>query len=275
MMGFTEATLPETWQWEMKGVGNKVLSVRPIVRQEPTFVHSVHSQPEQSSPGDVCLEVCSVFERLVEGDFHVLVLDLCTQEGFKPVHEKTIKGMRIFVFQSTKRNPLEEIAFELLGLLERIQNERPSMLIIGWFSPPCTGGSPCQFLKQEDIVPRFVRYWDEFVALLEQGRGILAKCDVACVELSRACRYWKSENVETLITELCPYKVFIDRCHFMSAKQNNAKHTYRVQSSHPIQCFRCKCQRDHVPLSSRNLHSEGLYPTNMSRAVLQSILDFF
>ena len=159
--------------------------------------------------------------------------------------------MRIFVFQSTKRNPLEEIAFELLGLLERIRNEIPSLLIIGWFSPP------------------------EFVALLEQGRGILAKCDVACVELSRVCRFWKSENVETLITELCPYKVFIDRCHFMSAKQNNAKHTYRVQSSHPIQCFRCKCQRDHVPLSSRNLHSEGLYPTNMSRAVLQSILDFF
>ena len=197
----------------MKGIGNKVLSV------QPTFVHSAHSQPKLNSSGDMCLDARSVFERLVEGDFHVLVLDLCAQGVFKPAHGKTLKG------------PLEEFFFELLGLLERIRNA-----IVGWFSPPCTGGSPVQFLKQEDIVPRFVRYWDEFVALLEQGRGILAKCDVACIELSRACRYWKSENVEALVTELCPYKVFIDRCHSMSAKQNNAKHTYRcaVIPSDPV-----------------------------------------
>ena len=73
MMGFIEATLSETWQWEMKGIGNKVLSV------QPTFVHSAHSQPKLNSSGDMCLDARSVFERLVERDFHVLVLDLCAQ----------------------------------------------------------------------------------------------------------------------------------------------------------------------------------------------------
>ena len=30
----------------------------------------------------MCLEARSVFERLAEGDFHVLALDLCAQEGY-------------------------------------------------------------------------------------------------------------------------------------------------------------------------------------------------
>ena len=83
MMGFIEATLPQTRQWEMKGIGDKVLSVRPIVLQEPTFVHFVHSQLEHSSSGDMCLGACSVFERLVEGNFHVLVLDLSAKREFQ------------------------------------------------------------------------------------------------------------------------------------------------------------------------------------------------
>lgn len=203
-----------------------------------------------------------------------MLFDLCTHVGFKPLHGRLINDQRIFVFQSTKRNPLEQAFRNVLRLIRLVRRQSPDIWIVGWLSPPCTGGSPAQYLKQENLKQRLVYHWDIFVSLLEVGAKVLAECDVSCLELSKACRYWGSDEVKDLCRSLCPYEAKIDRCAFSNPQQIQAKHTYRIQASVPIRSAYCRCNQSHLPFNSRTLHNEGVYPSEMVASIMRDILQF-
>ena len=261
LMGFVEVTAPEGWQDCCKEVGSK--GTKPD--QTAPFIETAFSTFDN---------VGSLVESIVQGGFNVLLFDLCTHVGFKPLHGRLINDQRIFVFQSTKRNPLEQAFRNVLRLIRLVRRQSPDLWIVGWLSPPCTGGSPAQYLKQENLKQRLVYHWDIFVSLLEVGAKVLAECDVSCLELSKACRYWGSDEVKDLCRSLCPYEAKIDRCAFSNPQQIQAKHTYRIQASVPMRSAYCRCNQSHLPFNSRTLHNEGVYPSEMVASIMRDILQF-
>lgn len=57
-----------------------------------------------------------------------MLFDLCTHVGFKPLHGRLINDQRIFVFQSTKRNPLEQAFRNVLRLIRLVRKAIPGHL---------------------------------------------------------------------------------------------------------------------------------------------------
>lgn len=213
--------------------------------------------------------------RLLQAGHRTLVIiELCTSagSGFAPVHGRIIQGFSIFVVQCTREHDLARSTNVLISGIERLRKQ--GCIIYTHFSPPCTGGSPMQFLQRDKINERLERYWQDFTRLLRSADRVFRESHTCSLELSRSCRYWKTKEVYKFLTkhnlQVCAY---FHRCSYQDIEQNQpvAKHTYRIQFQEPVTARRyCKCNQ-HKPLSSQDLEMEGQYPKAMILEITNQI----
>ena len=164
---------------------------------------------------------CQVVESFMANSCHVLVVELCTEVGFAPAHLKRVGPWKIFVLQSRIDHfPLRtEGSVEFfLETCRLIRETCPGCIVLGWLSPPCTGGSPVQWLKREGIEHRLQAYWKEFLEFLLDAGPILKVCDLRFVELSLYCSYWSTHEMQCFVADHAVYMSKIDRCLFLHGR---------------------------------------------------------
>ena len=195
----------------------------------------------------------------------LIIVELCTHSGsgFVPVHGRSIHE---FWVRSS------EI---LINGIEKLENR--GCRIYTHFSPPCTGGSPMQYLQKNKIDERLAKYWKDFVKLLRSADRIFRESHTCSLELSRACRYWRTIEMHKFLArhnlQVCTY---FHRCSYQERQtQPLAKHTYRFQFQEPIIAGRyCQCNQ-HKPLSNQDLEQEGHYPKAMVLEITCQIARLF
>ena len=255
-IGILASTEPESWQFATLMPGPK----RRF--DQPSFACSLK-------------HVDGIVTEMVAWQTNVLILDLCSEEGFKHLHGKTIDQKTCYVVQSTQhRYSLPGAVSFFQRLIHAARKQLPELHVLGWFSPPCTGGSPMQHLCPTNKDERIENLWQEFVVFLKAGREILKLCDLRGMELSLYCSFWRRHDVMQFVSDLCPYTSRHDRCRFESQKLSQARHSYRCQTSCPVTPTRCKCQKPHMALNSQSLHEYGWYPRGLTKHLIREFIRY-
>ena len=265
-LGFREITPPEDWQ-------SNSSRKKPIFEKpKPVKVFLLEKLNQKVVDLEVSFQEC--IRLLQAGHRTLVIIELCTSagSGFAPVHGRIIQGFSIFVVQCTREHDLARSTNVLIRGIERLR--RQGCIIYTHFSPPCTGGSPMQFLQRDKLDERLERYWQDFTRLLKSADRVFRESHTCSLELSRSCRYWKTKEVYKFLTkhnlQVCAY---FHRCSYQDTEQNQpvAKHTYRIQFQEPVIARRyCKCNQ-HKPLSSQDLEMEGQYPKAMILEITNQI----
>jgi hypothetical protein len=253
-IGIVESAEPESWQFATWMPGPK--------NQSNQFASSFKHVDE-------------IVSDMMTWQTDVLILDLCSEEGFKHLHGKSVGKCMCYVVQATQyQHSLPGSIGFFQKLIRSARSQMPDLRIVGWLSPPCTGGSPMQHLCPNNKDQRIESLWNEFLVFLKAGREILKLCDMRGIELSLYCSYWKRPEVTQFLSDLCPYMSKHDRCAFETPKLIQARHTYRFQTSSPIEPSRCRCQRQHMALNSQHLHEFAWYPKGLTRHVVKEFVKF-
>ena len=259
-LGFIEIDPPEVWQSDIPKSRSKVHAAQLCGFSTTAF-------SELSTEARI---------NILEGSMNkhdVLVVDICAEagHGLFPLHGTVVGGRRFWVLQVTKDDPIENCCRRVVHFIKRVKTLL-EVTVWGHLSPPCTGGSPMQHLKQEGFSERVRGLTEIFVRILSLGEIILRSCEVKTLELSRYCRYWKLPVVQAMIHKHnLTSTTYFDRCAYSQGVGLTARHTFRISSSvHLISKRTCRCV-SHTPLDYQNLANLGLYPPKLVRAIALSV----
>ena len=97
----------------------------------------------------------------------MVILELCTNvgSGFAPAHGRKFRGLSAFVIQCTREHDLVQSTSVLIDGVRRLRSRGCKTYV--HFSPPCTGGSPMQYLQKDKLEERLSKYWKDFEKLLD------------------------------------------------------------------------------------------------------------
>ena len=204
-LGFRELTPSEAWQ--ASSSRKKPNSEKPKPLKELVF--------EKLSKDFVDFETCfrSCVQLMKGGHKLMVILELCTNvgSGFAPAHGRKFRGLSAFVIQCTREHDLVQSTSVLIDGVRRLRSRGCKTYV--HFSPPCTGGSPMQYLQKDKLEERLSKYWKDFEKLLDCADRIFREAHTCSVELSRACRYWKTTQMQKFLNkhnlQLCTIDVHI------------------------------------------------------------------
>lgn len=186
----------------------------------------------------------------------VVFLELCTKagSGFGNLHLKHVGQTIFFVIQVTKHHDVAQSQGFLVQRVKNLKEKWPKKPVVVFGSPPCTGGSPAQFLQPKGLTERLRKHWITFVSILKSMLPLFSLGDLRILELSRHCSYWKSGVINKFLNRFelstCSY---FHRCAYDQQPGIKAKHTYRIQSSFPQNVKRvCQCDT-HQSFSQQHL----------------------
>ena len=242
-LGFIEMKPPEIWQFASK--------TRPKQLLKMFNFDSLNARS---------IEILKV---LNPGD--LVIYDICSEAGFglAPLYGQSFSKNKMYVLQITKDDDLERCADRLVTWTKQLKFR--GVWVWSHFSPPCTGGSPMQYLQQSNLDARLRKYHLEFARLLKHGKRVLQHADIRTFELSRHCSYWREPDVQALISdcELSSCGMF-DRCAYVNSPLHPTnRHTFRIQANIPFSGKRrCRCE-SHLPLDYQRLREYGLYPKGL------------
>ena len=175
----------------------------------------------------------------------------------------------------TRQDDICRVSKPLHERLDILQKRYKNFHVCLWFSPPCTGGSPAQFL-----VPgyefRQSEHFQIFAKICKSAQGLFEKAAACFFEMSRPCQFWKSRLVLELISKFnLSSTSYYDRCSYSEEELPPVKHAFRVQGSVPLQPkLRCICER-HRPLFQQNLEEMEVYPVRMTKEVASDVCRHF
>ena len=242
-MGFCEMDNPEKFQLDVSSRKSKK-------RNEPnTQEHIADGQTNSvqaaitSEPEEMFRAMKDLVNECINNTTvtHVIV-DCCTsgRAGFSQIGFK-FPGLR--VVSITKLTPVEQCGF-LPKMLKKLVLLKP---VLGWFSPPCAGGSKVLNLCPE---PRRSEIKDDhrekFLILLPFGVEIISRCTVRVVEMSSHCTFWTLQEVKDLIQDQAlDHQHDVPRCMYDGGpKLAVAQHSFRLRSS-DVEMFKflrnCSC----------------------------------
>ena len=290
-MGIIEVVAPEFWQHttekeiqkKAKKQASKGTDERPSIEQVPDELADV--QPEhddvvssstfavsKTMPVEKRLQVFARDLGLLGAQIrsnrvtHVVIeLFTTTKAGFSQ-----LKGHQDFkqlgIVAVTEEFDLLSVRSCLIDWVHTIQHEHPAVLFATWCSPPCTGGSPVLNLIP---MPRRAQIQEdrfaEFLSLMNGCEEIMQLCPLKCLELSKSCTYWSTQEV----IDFCVYwglkhTSMYPRCAYDDAHTTRAKHMYRVASNVSM-CIPRKCScKDHQGLNHQSLERLGHYPRELA-----------
>ena len=271
-MGFVETDDQEAFQRDITRKGKQ--------RNEPS--QNKRSQNDQAEQVQTALDLepessLRALKELVHECIdnscvsHVIV-DCCTsgRAGFSQIVSK-FPGLR--VVSITKMTPLEQCGF-LPRMLKRLVLVKP---VLGWFSPPCTGGSKvlnlCPEPRRSEIKDD---YLEEFLLLLPLGAEVISCCSTRVVEMSSQCTFWNLPQIRSLIQEQnLDHQVDVPRCMYDGGpKTIGAQHLFRLVSS-DVEMFKflknCTCP-SHAGLNRQSLDRLGEYPYGLALRLARNFI---
>ena len=261
MMGFIDRLPPEAWQF--------VVEKKKQVPDTDELV-AVLAMPEEKImsmyiPTRLESEFKNIHHELKKKGKKLVFLELCTklESGFAPIHKKVFGKTTAYVIQVTKEDDLMSCGEFLVYQLEEIKKNSDSVSIAIWLSPPCTGGSPAQFLSQGYEV-RQARYYNQLIDILKTATNLFSHANFSLFEMSRYCQFWKSVEVRKFLDRFeMTCTCYYDRCAYEAGSQRTAKHPFRIQSSVALQAEKiCTC-KEHLGFSEQNLAELASYPKPM------------
>ena len=189
-LGFVGINKPEDWQLTKANPGKKKKNDHPE-NSPDKLAKQLFALNQNRLP--VMESLDKFIKELEQGkEQWILLLELCTghQSGFWPVHRACYSSSRIFVLQVTKHDDLGKCGRRLYQRIVGLKYQY-NFTLVTHFSPPCTGGSPVQYLVSKGLDERLKAYHDEFEYLLKAARPFFEISDFRLFELSRQCVYWK------------------------------------------------------------------------------------
>ena len=142
-IGILEVSQPETWQFASLSPGPKIQCKLSVAHG---FKH-----------------VGEIVEDMIAWKADILILDLCSEEGFRHLHGKIVNKHTCYVVQSTQhRHSLPGSVSFFQKLIRAVRSRMPSLQVLGWISPPCTGGLPMQHLCPANKNERIEKLWKDF-----------------------------------------------------------------------------------------------------------------
>lgn len=271
-MGFVECDDPETFQLD---------ATRKSKKNEPN-----HAKKMQASSNNNA--VCSSVEVQSDDMFRVIkdtlqeclqnasvthvIIDCCTsgRAGFSQICSK-FPGLR--VVSITIATPLEQCGFIVRSLKKLVLLKA----VMGWFSPPCTGGSKVLNLCPEPRRSELKNdHLEDFHRLLPLGAEILSCCQVRVIEMSAHCTFWGLQQVKDIIQEQClDHQYDVPRCMYDGGpKIVVAQHSFRLRTNEP-QMFRflkqCTCE-NHIGLNRQSLDLLGEYPFGLALRLARNFI---
>ena len=283
MMGFIARVPPESWQFLVeKSKKSEALPESTLASlSEPSEITSEATQPLLVSGLNLTKRIESDFQtvedHLKKGTKVCLFLEICTKEksGFFSQDGKVFHGFRFCVVQVTRQDDICRVSKPLHERLDILQKRYKNFHVCLWFSPPCTGGIPAQFL-----VPgyefRQSEHFQIFAKICKSAQGLFEKAAACFFEMSRPCQFWKSRLGLELISKFnLSSTSYYDRCSYSEEELPPVKHTFRVQGSVPLQPkLRCICER-HRPLFQQNFEEMEVYPVRMTKEVASNVCRHF
>ena len=257
VLGFIEMSGPEKWQHEKLKPGKKSFS-------QSSFV----SQFSEVNVG--WLEDLREFRRVFKnGSKWVLIIELCANKksGLRPCHLSVYHKLTFFVLQIDEADDIIKCGEDLLCEL-KVLSKHSQFGIVAWFSPPCIGGS-----KALDAADQ--RKFDSdsnLVDIVRSSQELIRFANVRCVEMSRACSFWKWQLVRCLVEEMnLSSTSYFSRCAYDETPGFRANHVYRVQANIPLECHRiCSCEK-HQIISHQNAVHLDMYPKPLAREICRAI----
>lgn len=250
-LGYIEIIAAESWQLAKLVRGHLKPYLTPL-SGEVQCLYDVFEQAE------------SFLKKRSNG---VVFVELCTKSGsgFGNLHLKHVGQTMFFIIQVTKQHDVVRSQRFLVQRIKDLKEKWPKKPLVVFGSPPCTGGSPEQFLRPEGLAERLQNHWKTFVSIFKSMLPIFSLGDLRILELSRHCSYWKSSVVNEFLNRFelsaCSY---FHRCAYDQHPGIRAKHTYRIQSSFPLNVkLVCRCET-HQSFSQQQLESLGAYPRKMT-----------
>ena len=274
LFGYNEVCQPETWQLE-KGKTKGKCSDIPVEESEPLDSFVPHVLARCTPSGSLSEQLLMLEQKLKEASPWIVLIEICTAfaSGFSSCHLQKYHGSKLFVIQITRDLDIMSCSKELEEKI-RVLKSKYHFKLVTWLSPPCTGGSPAQSLSQRNFDQRVADLFVVFKKIVRCSCAVFALGDIRILELSRYCRFWKSDLLRRFIEE---YNInqtsYFDRCAYQESdgRLGKAKHTYRLQTNFSLITRKvCECE-SHASLSQQNLNELGSYPHKLTREVATEI----
>lgn len=196
-----------------------------------------------------------------------LLIDMFTNPnaGFSQIQDLP-EFQSLGVIAITKDCPVQAIKGRLIEWLNHVIEKCPTLLVLCWVSPPCTGGSPVlNLIAKARRLELQKEHFRTFSFLLSEATPIIEIANIRCLELSKSCTYWKTELIQTNY-QLWGLRFMKEypRCSYQSDQSMTAKHVFRVACNMPLfEPKTCSCVQ-HLPLNHQRLESLGSYPSALA-----------
>lgn len=160
-----------------------------------------------------------------------LLIDMFTNPnaGFSQIQDLP-EFQSLGVIAITKDCPVQAIKGRLIEWLNHVIEKCPTLLVLCWVSPPCTGGSPVlNLIAKARRLELQKEHFRTFSFLLSEATPIIEIANIRCLELSKSCTYWKTELIQTNC-QLWGLRFMKEypRCSYQSDQSMTAKHVFRV-----------------------------------------------
>ena len=202
-----------------------------------------------------------------------IIVELCTT-----FHAGLSQGANAFntkccvVIPVTQDIDIFRVGKLLRSWLVQMNGIHPKALVLGWSSPPCTGGSPVLNLIPQPKRSELQKgHLEALERILGECHPILKICDVRVLEMSQRCSYWREE----LVQSFCRFHglesiLDVARCAYVNdVEKAPALHRYRFACSMPMfQPKICHCE-SHMSLNDQHLSKLGEYPKDLAIDVVK------
>ena len=274
-IGIVESSAPETWQFEVKkkskGLDKNLADAQPTETADQSWGQNVLEasieEPDARPIRDFCERLDCIMARVQAKRITHLVIDMFTNPnaGFSQIQDLP-EFQSLGVIAITKNCPVQAIKGRLIEWLNHVIEKCPTLLVLCWVSPPCTGGSPVlNLIAKARRLELQKEHFRTFSFLLSEATPIIEIANIRCLELSKSCTYWKTELIQTNC-QLWGLRFMKEypRCSYQSDQSMTAKHVFRVACNMPLfEPKTCSCVQ-HLPLNHQRLESLGSYPSALA-----------